>query len=107
MSFQIFKFNLFTSTFDSLQDLPYFQEFSIFQGFKALEDIEGVKEFKELKAFKEFTVFKAFLKTISFLSYYTNFRALFCANCAIGINPSYLKRHLAKHFLGILNKERN
>ena len=98
MSFQIFKFNPFTSTFDSLQDLLYFQEFPIFQGFKALEDIEGVKEF---------TTFKAFLKTISFLSYYTNFRALFCTNCAIRINSSYLKGHLAKHFLGISNKERN
>ena len=32
---------------------------------------------------------------------------MFYTNCAIGINPSYLKGHLAKHFLRILNKERN
>jgi len=47
------------------------------------------------------------LKTINFFNYYTNFRALFCANYAIRVNISYLRGHLAKHFTRILNKERN
>ena len=107
MSFRIFKYNPSTSAFDSLQGLPYFQEFPIFQGLKTLEDIAGVKEFKEFKAFKGFKEFKAFLNIIDFLSYYTNFRALLCADCAIGIKPANLKGHLAKHFTRVSNKERN
>lgn len=107
MSLQILKYNTSTSTFDSLQGLGYFQEFSLFQGLQTLEEMEGVKEFKGFKAFKGFKEFKAFLKSIGFLSYYANFRALLCANCFIRINPSNLKGHLAKHFLRVSSRERN
>ncbi len=116
MSLQIWKFNLETAEFVSIQNLDYFKEFSIFQSFKTLDELENIKAFKELKAlkqtkafkelqeFKEFKEFKEFLNCLSFLSYYTNFRALFCADCAIGINPSYIKGHFAKHFIGISNR---
>jgi len=59
------------------------------------------------KVFKGFKEFKAFLKFINFFSYYTNFKALFYVNYFIRINSFNLKRHLAKHFLKVLNKKQN